>query len=210
MKTLAYVMMLLPTVAMAGVDHLVPMGGIFANPAPEYFAPLRTALLSDTAITSSRSAFEVYVVPSFDREWRLALSIPANENCTSAELSVVETNFWSIHEKQGTVKILRNSACIPTDVAKAAQGAVRIMLRSTRVPDDDRPGFDGTTYYFVGTSGWLEGTAWSPPEKSRPGQLAQLVEALKSRLERPQEAAKYDALVRSLAAQISKRDNHGG
>jgi hypothetical protein len=212
MRAIVLALLSVPGLAFAQ-DHLEPRGGMFVEPfIPEYFSGLRTTLLSKSEIRPSDAAFEVYVAPSFEREWRLAVALPAEGGCAKTELSTLDSQYWSaLNDKSvDTVKSQITTACLPPDVALAAKAAVERMISQTRIPSEPGPGLDGVSYYFVGFHGTTEGTAWSPKKNTRTATLVQLIEAIRSRVEAPKQAALHEATVKSKAAVIMAARKHGG
>ncbi|TWB06236.1 hypothetical protein [Bradyrhizobium stylosanthis] len=107
----------------------------------------------------------------------------------------------------------------PLDAAVAQQVSaawIGVLLETRYLPADHTDGRDGVTYHFsafqsevltgqtVSPPRFLAGEAWSPPDDSKPGRLAELAETLVRYCDGKAEATELERQAEALAKRLEK------
>lgn len=173
-KILLAALALYPLTAIADDDHLVPERSVLE--AGHVMIPYYSRLASTfEPILEREVEARAVVIPAFIPEY--AVGVRHNDNTYTLLCHRAQEHIWRARRD---VKANRYEAVLQASLAQHILSLWQTMLRQTRYPKEMTLVADGVLYHFASVVDHMvmEGTAWSPPQGSKPGALAAVVEGM--------------------------------
>lgn len=158
-------------------DHLEPTTFTLSEPQYkyEYYLKVRETLLNDPLYVP---VVQLVILPSFGKEfiWQIQY-----DHESEKYYSVTITGNHSIwynqyEEKPKKIKAIVTSNSIDNKTGNLIKELFENAIKTTKHPENERIGFDGTSYYF--STFFSTGTIWSPQKETKMHVLVDLCRKL--------------------------------